>query len=107
MAAVVFVILFIVFIRFQPLAFRVIRFMKRLPLLNKIGAQIDAFYNSSYQLLETKTLLYSILLGIISWAFEGIVIYLTLMAFGFPISILSSVFIVAFASIAGALSMLP
>lgn len=98
---------FIAVVRIKPVALEIINFLKKLPVLNRIGMHIDAFYRSSYELLEAKTLALSVGIGAISWAFEGVVIFLTLKAFNYPISILSSVFVVAFASIAGALSMLP
>ena len=106
-ASAVLVLLFIFFVRFRAFAAYVIKLLKKLPLLKRIGVQMDAFYNSSYELLSLKSVLYSVIIGIISWGFEGIVIYLTLIAFGSPVSILSSVFIVSFSSIIGALSMLP
>lgn len=106
-ASTVLVFLFIAFVRFRPFALATIGFIKKLPLLKKAGEQIDAFYNSSFELFGVKSLLLSVGIGIISWGFEGIVIYLALIAFGWPISILSSLFTVSFSSIVGALSMLP
>jgi uncharacterized protein (TIRG00374 family) len=105
--SVLLVVFFISFVRIKPFALGIIMLLKRLPLLKKLGAQMDAFYSSSYRLLELKPLVFSVAVGIISWGFEGIVIYLALRGFGSPISVLSSVFTVAFSSIAGALSMLP
>jgi uncharacterized protein (TIRG00374 family) len=107
LGSILLVVFFISFVRIKPFALSVIRLLKRLPVLKRLGTHMDMFYSSSYQLLELKPLLFSAAVGIISWGFEGIVIYLALTGFGSPISILSSVFIVAFSSIAGALSMLP
>ncbi|MGI6778545.1 MAG: lysylphosphatidylglycerol synthase transmembrane domain-containing protein [Acetivibrionales bacterium] len=98
---------FIAFIRIRPFALRVIGFLKKMPVLKRIGVQMDAFYQSSYELLGIRTFSISVAIGILSWGFEGLVLFLTLKAFNHPISILSSVFVVAFSSIVGALSMLP
>jgi uncharacterized protein (TIRG00374 family) len=103
----VLVVLFVASVRYKMIAHAVIGFLKRLPLLGRIGRQMDAFYQSSYELLNMKSVILSVVIGIVSWGFEGIVIFLALTAFGSPISLLSSVFIVSFSSIAGAVSMLP
>lgn len=104
---VVMVALFIAFVRFKAFAVAVIRLLKRLPLLNKIGKQIDAFYESSYELLNVRSLLLSVAIGVVSWSFEGLIVYLTLKAFNSPIPVLSSIFVVSFSTIVGALTMLP
>jgi len=98
---------FIVSVRSRAVAGFIIRILKKLPLIRKLGEQIDAFYKSSYELLTVRSIVFSVILGAVSWSFEGIVIYLALYGFGTPISILSSIFTISFASLAGALSMLP
>lgn len=104
---VVMVALFIAFVRFKAFAVAVIRLLKRLPLLNKIGKQVDAFYESSYELLNVRSLLLSVAIGVVSWSFEGLIVCLTLKAFNSPIPVLSSIFVVSFSTIVGALTMLP
>jgi len=106
-ASLIFTALFIAFIRFRTFAMWMIGFLKKMPILKRIGEQIDAFYESSYELLSMRSILISVIIGLISWSFEGIIIYLTMLAFGFPISVLSSIFTVSFATIVGAISMLP
>jgi uncharacterized protein (TIRG00374 family) len=106
-ASLVLTALFIAFVRFRPFALWTIGFLKKMPILKKIGEQIDAFYGSSYELLNMRSVLISVAIGVISWSFEGIIIYLTLLAFGSPLPVLSSIFIVSFATIVGAISMLP
>ena len=101
------VAMFIAFVRFKAFAVAVIRLLKRLPLLNKIGKQVDAFYESSYELLNVRSLLLSVAIGVVSWSFEGLIVYLTLKAFNSPIPVLSSIFVVSFSTIVGALTMLP
>jgi len=107
LASSLLVVMFIAFVRFRRFAHAVIVLLKKIPGLKRIGTQIDEFYESSYELLGIRSVLVSVGIGVVSWAFEGVVIYLTLIAFNTPVSILSSIFIVSFASIVGALSMLP
>jgi len=107
LGAILLATLFIAFIKVKPFALWVIGLLKQVPLLGRAGQQIDAFYQSTYQLLGIKPLVFSVLIGMVSWAFEGVVIFFAMRAFNHPISILSSIFVVAFSSIAGALSMLP
>jgi len=100
-------VLFIAFVRFRSFAMVIIKLLKKLPFLKRVGNQIDMFYNSSFELFNIKSVILSVGIGVISWGFEGLVIFLTLQAFGSSISILSSLFIVSFSSVVGALSMLP
>jgi uncharacterized protein (TIRG00374 family) len=106
-AAALFVVLLIFFIRYRSFAEVCIRLLKKLPLLKRIGSQIDLFYKSSYELLSMRSLLFSVTIGTVSWAFEGLIVYLVLKGFNTPVSILSSMFTVSFATIMGAISMLP
>lgn len=84
-----------------------IKLLGKIKLFEKYLESFKVFYKSAYVLFRIKPLLFAILIGIISWSFEGIIIYLTLSAMGINISILASIFIVSFSSIIGAVSMLP
>lgn len=107
LAAALLAVSFVLFIRFKAFAYIVIGFLKKLPLLKKVGSGIEVFYNSSYKLLGTTSILTAVGIGLVSWSFEGIAVYLILMAFNVSIPVLSSIFIISFSTIAGALSMLP
>lgn len=103
----IFVAVLIFFIRYKPFAKVCIRLLKRLPLLKKVGSQIDLFYNSTYELMSLKSLVFSVAIGTISWGFEGLIVYLALKGFNSPISMLSAIFTISFSTIIGAVSMLP
>lgn len=103
----IFIAILIFFIRNKPFAEGCIRLLKRIPVLKRLGAQIDLFYTSSYELLGMKSLLFTVAIGTVSWGFEGLIVFLALMGFNSPVSILSSLFTISFATIAGAISMLP
>lgn len=79
----------------------------RVPIINKYFYLIENFQESSKKLFTLKSLIYAILLGLISWGFEGIVVFLALKELGGSISLLGSIFVVSFASIIGGISFLP
>jgi len=84
-----------------------INFLGKIKILKKHLESFKIFYKNTYTLFKIKPLLFAIIVGIISWSFEGVIIFLTLKAMDTKISLLASVFIVSFSSIVGAISMLP
>ena len=68
---------------------------------------IANFQRSAKLLLAPRNLLYAVGIGVISWGFEGFVVYFAVQALGGEISILGSLFAVSFSSLLGALSFLP
>lgn len=75
--------------------------------LNKHIHLFENFQRTAKKLFSFRSLLFAVMIGIISWGFEGIVIYLSLKALGGSVSILASIFVVSFSSIMGAISVLP
>lgn len=73
----------------------------------KCAAFLLEFQGSARRLFTLPSLLFAVGIGVISWGFEGAVIFLTVKAFGGEISLLGSIFVVSFSSILGALSFLP
>ena len=68
---------------------------------------LTGFQRSARILLSPRSLLFAVGIGVISWGFEGFVVYLAVKALGGEISILASFFAVSFSSLLGALSFLP
>jgi uncharacterized protein (TIRG00374 family) len=68
---------------------------------------VEAFGAGSRQLLDPRTFAWCTLVGILSWSLEGLVVYLTLAGLGQASPPLLGVFVVALASLAGAVSLLP
>lgn len=98
---------FILFMQTPLLATCLRRLLGKIPLLRRalpFLAQIQACFR---QILQPTPLLYSIGLGVVSWAFEGLVLYLAVQALGGQISPLGAIFIVSFSAIIGAISFLP
>lgn len=106
-ACVALVGLFIVAVRVKPVAMFLIRTLARVKFLQKFSKGFESFYNQTYELTHPVCLFVGVGIGIVSWFFEGLVIYLALRAFGVEFSILASVFTVSVSSLIGALSMLP
>ncbi len=71
---------------------------------------LEAFYESTKQLFHWRVLGLGVLIGVVSWAGEGIAFYLVLVALGAvpsPQLLVQAVFILSTATIAGGLSMVP
>lgn len=81
--------------------------MGKVPFVKKHAKSIKEFYSNTYLLFKVKPLLFAVSIGVVSWFFEGLVIFLALKAMNTEVSLLASVFIVSFSSIVGAISMLP
>jgi len=75
--------------------------------LNRISEFMKNFQRNAKVLFTPKGLLIATGLGVISWGFEGLVVYLAVLAFGGNISVLGSIFVVSISSILGAVSTLP
>lgn len=68
---------------------------------------LGRFQQSARLLLEPGSLLYAVGISVISWGFEGFVVYFAVKGLGGEISLLGAIFVVSFASLLGALSFLP
>jgi len=72
----------IVAIQIRPLALWCLALGHRLPLINRFADKLTAFYESSYFLLQPRYLFTSVLIGLVSWASQGVGFYLVLLGFG-------------------------
>ncbi len=106
-ACIVLIGLFILVVRVKPVAMFFIRTLGRIKFLKRFSEGFESFYYQTYELTHPTCLLVAVGIGIVSWFFEGLVIYLALRAFGVEFSVLASVFTVSVSSLIGALSMLP
>ncbi|NMB42135.1 MAG: flippase-like domain-containing protein [Firmicutes bacterium] len=87
------------------------RLLKKCPFwrgfMQKSAEFLREFQGNARRLFSLPSLLFAVGIGVISWGFEGLVIFLAVKAFGGEISILGSIFVVSFSSLLGALSLLP
>src|SRR5690606_15807884 len=84
--------------------------LERLPLLSSRAHLLRAFYESTYLLLRPGNLLFATAIGVISWSGECLAFALILTGLGLPFTwslLATATFILAIATIAGAISMLP
>ncbi|MCT4592730.1 MAG: flippase-like domain-containing protein [Anaeromicrobium sp.] len=101
------VIGFIYIIGNKKIIYGILKKIHNIKYIRKHEVAFINFYENIYTILKGRILLVSILIGLVSWFFEGVVIYFTIKALGGYISIWASVFIVSFSFILGALSMIP
>ncbi len=98
---------FVSLVQFRPLALALLQWSETLPLFRRFARSLTLFYESSAQLLAWKTLVPTVALSVASWFFECLALYGIFLGLGMPLSLLVATFTHAFASLAGALSMLP
>lgn len=100
----------IVVLQIRPLFAWVLSITARLPLIGRATRQLEAFYESSYELFRPVPLLAAVGLGVVSWAGECAGFTIILSGLGLEPSLLlfwQATFILATATIVGAVSGLP
>jgi uncharacterized protein (TIRG00374 family) len=103
----IFLIALIVIISNKRLALAILKLLESNRFLDKHLQKFNNAYDSSYQLLKFRPLIYMTLVSVISWLAECLGYYIILRNFGIENSFLWAAFSYAFATIAGAISMLP
>ena len=81
--------------------------LSKFKFLEKRISFLSEFQGRAKKLFSFPNLILAVGMGVISWGFEGFVIYFAVQALGSEITILSSIFVVSFSSLLGALSFLP
>lgn len=107
----VFFILLVFVISNKKLSYAIIGFLEKFKFIAKISHKIHMAYDSIYQMVRFKELMVTILLSLVAWAFECFSFYLIVNGFGIHnivhVDILTATFVYGFATIAGAVTMLP
>ncbi len=91
----------------KKFAFGIIQLLNKIPFLEKFINHIRQAYESAYILLQPKRLFAMTALSLVSWGVECVGFYLVLINFGLKVSLFWSIFIYAFATIAGSITLLP
>jgi glycosyltransferase 2 family protein len=102
-----FLILLLIILSNKKIALPFFKLLEKNKFLYKHLEKIHSAYESSYQMLRPFPLFYMTVVSFISWSFECLSYYLILIIFKIDVSLLWSGFTYAFATIIGALSMLP
>jgi uncharacterized membrane protein YbhN (UPF0104 family) len=103
-------ILAVVIIQIRPLALWLLTFGETLPIISKIAHPLHLLYESAYELLKLKNLIVAVSLGLMAWISQGLAFYLILISLGVQSSLnlaFLSIFILAFALVAGGASGIP
>jgi uncharacterized protein (TIRG00374 family) len=100
----------IILIQNRTLSLAALSFGEKLPIVAQFAPLIRAFYESSYTLLQWRSLLLAVCIGVISWSGECVALYFVFLGLGVPAGpdlLLKSVFILSVSSLIGSASGLP
>jgi uncharacterized protein (TIRG00374 family) len=103
-------VVFIAVVRHRPTATALLRLGGRVPLLQKLIPTLEEFYESTYVLLGPSAVLAMVGLSSLSWFFEVLAFYVTLLGLGMDGSgelLLQSAFILPIATLASAILLTP
>ena len=103
----VFFVLLIFIISSKKISIRIINYLERISFLKKHLTNVHKAYESSYQLLRPLPLVLMTFISLVSWGFECLGYHLILLNFGIDFGLFWASFSYAFATIVGAVSMLP
>lgn len=107
----VFFVLLVFVISNRKLSYAIMGFLEKFKFISKVSNKIHTAYDSIYQMVRFKELIITIILSIFAWSFECLSFYLVINGFsvlGAPhIDIFIATFVYGFATIAGAITMLP
>jgi uncharacterized protein (TIRG00374 family) len=95
----------------KTITLRILGLLENIKFLNKYLHKINEAYESSYNMLQLRELLYMIFVSIVAWGFECIAYYLILInfniSFGIIETMLFAMFVYTLSTIIGSISMLP
>ncbi len=97
-------------IQIRPLALRLLELASRVPPIASRAHDLRALYDSSYELFRPKALAIAVGIGLVSWGLECVALYLVYIGLGVPATpelLLQSTFILASATLAGSLLLMP
>lgn len=96
--------------RHRPTALRILRWVAGLPFLRRFGGQFEDFYESTYTVMAPRGLVLMTLLSVVSWSFEVVAYFLTLVGLGVDASLdtfLKAAFILPISTLAAAIAFTP
>jgi uncharacterized protein (TIRG00374 family) len=103
-------VILVMIIQTRPLALALLRWLERMPVVNRFASHFHAAYESAYLIFGPRNLFLSLLIGVFCWSAEGIAYYVVLRGFGVPASgqaLLMAVFIFCISTVIGALFAMP
>lgn len=100
-------LLIIIILSNRKIAVPIINFFERFKFLQKYIENFHSAYDSSYKMLRFKPLVLMLLLSAVAWFFECLGYHIILTNFGAELGLFWASFSYAFATIVGAITMLP
>lgn len=104
-------ILVVMMLSSRRISVSLINFFEKFKLFNKVSHKIHTAYDSIYTMVQLKPLLIAVLISMVAWFFECFAFYLVINNFNqvqlLSINLQIATFIYGFATIAGAITMLP
>lgn len=101
----------IIILSSKTISYSVIRLLEKFRFISKISHKLHSAYDSINRMVQMKELAVALLISILAWFFECFAFYLVINNFGLDklvhIDIFIATFIYGFATIAGAVTMLP
>jgi len=91
----------------RNLSFKIIDKLGKIKYFAKYKDKMHTAYESSFIMIKPAPLIYTIIISLFSWFFECLAYYLVLYNFNLDISVLWATFVYTFATIFGAITMLP
>lgn len=106
-ASTVLVLGFLFIVSYRPLVLKIIHYLHAIPYVCKISHRIETSYQSAQRLMAPKPLIFAILISIGAWFCECYAFYLVFKGLNLSVSLSYAIFVYAFATLIGAVSMLP
>lgn len=107
----IFFILLIALISSKKISYSIIALLEKIKVVSRVSHKIHEAYDSIYQMIRFKQLIVAILLSVLAWFFECMGFYIVANSFtttgSIHVDIFAATFIYGFATIAGAVTMLP
>ena len=102
-----FILVTILITQSKDICLGLIDFIGRFHFVSKFTNKFYELYESAYTLFSFKNLLIAVSISVISWFFECLALFFVLKGFGTDPSLLFSIFVFSFSTIAGVISMIP
>lgn len=106
-----FFVIIVILISSRGISYPIISFFEKFKYFSRFSHRIHTAYDSIYRMVQFKELIITVFLSIFAWFFECLGFFVVLNGFGIEnltnVSIFVATFIYGFATIAGALTMLP
>ena len=91
----------------RPLSIKLLGALNKVPFIKRASASLIVAYESANTLFQWKTLLITVLIGMLSWWFICWGMYFVLVGFNIDGSMLLSTFVTSFSLLLGGISMIP